>query len=194
MGDTNAAVLDLMSSFPELSKYVSRTEDGLLELSDQGKETAQKIAEDRLATARQNNYAGQIEYNNAKLNSDITDFGRDIKYAPVTTTNVSGEANTQDLTLSNQEVRNLIDIMQTQNKTVNDLSVKDITDATGAVGDTAESILSSVQNNGQKLETIANQQGTTENANRLLFDEMMRQKLGDGYSASTAAADQAYEQ
>lgn len=183
-----------MSSFPELSKYVSRTENGLLELSDQGKETAQKIAEDRLATARQNNYAGQVEYNNAKLNSNITDFGRDIKYASVTTANVNGETNTQDLTLSNQEVRNLIDIMQTQNKTVNDLSVKDITDATGAVGDTAESILSSVQNNGQKLETIANQQGTTENANRLLFDEMMRQKLGDGYSASTAAADQAYEQ
>ena len=183
-----------MSSFPELSQYVSRTEDGLLELSEQGREAAQKVAEDRLATARQNNYAGQVRYNNAKLNSDITDFGRDIKYDTVTTANAAGGVNTQDLTLTNQEVRNLIDIMQSQNKTADDLSVQDITNATGAVGDTAESILSSVQNNGQTLETIANQQTVTEDANRLLFDEMMRQELGEGYSASTAAADQAYEQ
>lgn len=78
INELNDKVLQLLSKFPELAKYITTTEDGLLQISDRGLEEVKDTYRQRAYTAGMANANLQGKSYQARRNADITEQGRRI--------------------------------------------------------------------------------------------------------------------
>ena len=76
--ELNDKVLQLLQKFPELAKYITTTEDGLLQISDKGLEEVKDTYRQRAYTAGMANANLQGKSYQAERNADITEQGRRI--------------------------------------------------------------------------------------------------------------------
>ena len=72
----NEQVLELLDKYPELVNYITKNENGLLEISEEGKEALLRSQSAKVQNTARTYYAAQINENKAQTNNDITQFVR----------------------------------------------------------------------------------------------------------------------
>ena len=72
----NEQVLELLDKYPELVNYITKNENGLLEISEEGKDALLRSQSAKVQNTARTYYAAQINENKAQTNNDITQFVR----------------------------------------------------------------------------------------------------------------------
>ena len=176
--ENNELVLSLLETYPELAKYVERTDNGQLTITQAGQNAAKQAAEARENAARNAAYTAQIAFNQAKLRNDETNTGREIG-------------------LSTKAIDTLSRYMIENNKSSAELTPDDIHKAFQGLGwdrPAVVDVLNTIKENGATLDIIANKVSTTDTSNRLYFDEVMKDKLGDEYNENSPYNDALFEE
>lgn len=85
---TNEEVLNLLDTYPELAKYISRSDDGILSISQEGLEAFSNQKEKQLSAAERASYAADIAANQAEMIAQETSVRRQVDWMNVTSQGV----------------------------------------------------------------------------------------------------------
>ena len=164
----NEQVLELMSSYKGLAKYVTNN-DGVLEISDEGLQYLQDTQLDAVNQANMVAAQTQIKANNAQNKSDVTDTARSIGY-------VGYDGSYYNAT-SSEINKAVAAITDGGNAIFKDLDT--FTAAMNEQGISNSSLISALYNNQDKLEELTTAVNNNTEANSLLEENIASTYLSD---------------
>ena len=166
LSKVNDSVLDLLDNYPELAQYISRTTDGMLQLSEQGVKAYEELYESQVKVAKQQSEMAQVIKDQAEIKNNTVEAGRDITY--------TNKGALLPVTVKDNEVEQLYQMLSQKGIQ----SIYDKENVAEALGkDVSDPIVEAIVNGADKVISAYNENKSLEQADRLRLEEIAKSQL-----------------
>ena len=184
IAESNDEVLSLLDSYPELAKYISRGEGGLLRIDESGFEALQDLQEQQILIMNATNTAMKNRASRAQTQADATELRRSIRYReqvnPPSTSSPSSQPTYTVSSLSEGELNTILSMMETEGE----LSVQNAEMVADALGvNVSDPIVASITENADKIIQFNTQTEANRAAERIRSEQTAQAFLNaqEGY-------------